>query len=100
MISGILENIVYLELKRRGYKVYIGKLYSKEIDFVAEKQAEKMYIQVTYKLDSAQTVEREFANLLAIDDQYPKYVVSMDDFWKDTIDGVQHVHISDFLLSD
>ena len=100
MISGILENIVYLELKRRGYRVYVGKLYSKEIDFIAEKQSEKIYIQVTYKLDSEQTVEREFANLLEIDDQYPKYVVSMDDFWKDTIDGVQHVHISDFLLSD
>jgi len=100
MISGILENIVYLELKRRGYNVYVGKLYSKEIDFIAEKQAEKIYIQVTYKLDSEQTVEREFSNLLEIDDQYPKYVVSMDDFWKDTIDGVQHMHISDFLLSD
>ena len=100
MISGILENIVYLELKRRGYNVYVGKLYTKEIDFVAEKQSEKIYIQVTYKLDSEQTVEREFANLLEIDDQYPKYVVSMDDFWKDTIDGVKHIHISDFLLND
>ena len=100
MISGILENIVYLELKRRGYKVYVGKLYSKELDFIAEKQSEKIYIQITYKLESEQTVEREFSNLLEIDDQYPKYVISMDDFWKDTIDGVQHIHISDFLLND
>jgi len=99
MISGVLENIVFLELKRRGYKVYVGKLYAKEIDFVAEKQSEKIYIQVTYKLDSEQTIEREFSNLLEIDDQYPKYVISMDDFWKDTINGVQHIHISDFLLS-
>ena len=70
------------------------------ISLIAEKQSEKIYIQVTYKLDSEQTVEREFANLPDIDDQYPKYVVSMDDFWKDTIDGVKHIHISDFLLND
>ena len=100
MISGVLENIVFLELKRRGYSVYIGKLYTKEIDFVAEKQSKKIYIQVAYKLENEQTIEREFSNLLEIDDQYPKYVISMDDFWKDTINGVQHIHISDFLRGD
>ena len=100
MISGILENIVFLELKRRGYQVYIGKLDNKEIDFVAEKQGDKVYLQVTYKLESDQTIEREFSPLLAVEDHYPKYVVTMDDFWKDTIDGVKHLYITDFLLSD
>jgi hypothetical protein len=100
MISGILENIVFLELKRRGYQVYIGKLGNKEIDFIAEKRGEKIYLQVAYKLESEQTVEREFSPLLAVKDHYPKYVVTMDDFWKDSIDGVKHFYIADFLLSD
>ena len=100
MISGILENIVFLELKRRGYQVYIGKLDNKEIDFIAEKSGDKIYIQVAYKLESKQTIEREFSTLLAVEDQYPKYVVTMDEFWKDTIDGVRHLYITDFLLSD
>ena len=100
MISGILENIVFLELKRRGYQVYVGKLDSREIDFIAEKQGEKIYLQVVYKMESSQTAEREFLPLLSIDDQYPKYVISMDDFWKDSMDGVKHMYISDFLLSE
>lgn len=98
-ISGILENIVFLELKRRGYKVYIGKVDTREIDFIAEKKNEKIYIQVAYKLESPETVEREYAPLLSVEDHYPKYVVTMDDFWQDTIDGVRHVHIKDFLLA-
>ncbi|MEA4975231.1 MAG: ATP-binding protein [Paludibacter sp.] len=100
MISGILENIVFLELKRRGFQVYIGKLDTKEIDFVAERQGEKIYVQVAYKLESEQTIEREFGALLSIDDQYPKYVVTMDSLWKDSIDGVKHLYISDFLLTE
>jgi len=100
MISGILENIVFLELKRRGYQLTIGKLDNKEIDFVAEKQGEKVYIQVAYKLESTLTVEREFHPLLAIDDNYPKYVVTMDEFWKDALEGVKHLFITDFLLSE
>jgi predicted AAA+ superfamily ATPase len=100
MISGILENIVFLELKRRGYEVYIGKLDNKEIDFIAEKQGDRVYIQVAYKLESSQTIEREYSPLLQVADQYPKYVITMDDFWKDTIEGVRHLHITDFLLSD
>lgn len=98
MIAGILENIVFLELKRRGYKVFIGKLDNNEIDFVAEKQGDKIYVQVAYKLENEQTINREFNNLLAIDDQFPKYVVTMDEFWKDSIKGVRHFYISDFLL--
>lgn len=100
MISGILENIVFLELKRRGYNVYIGKLDTTEIDFVAEKRNQKIYVQVAYKLENEQTVSREFGNLLAIDDHYPKYVVTMDEFWKDNIEGIKHLYITDFLLGE
>lgn len=98
MISGILENIVFLELKRRGFNVFVGKLEQTEIDFVAEKKGRKIYVQVAYKIENEQTVKREFGNLLSINDQFPKYVVSMDEFWKDSIEGVQHLYISDFLL--
>lgn len=98
MIGGLLENIVFLELKRRGYKVFVGKLGNYEIDFVAEKAGEKIYIQVAYKLESEQTVQREFGHILAIRDQYPKYVITMDEFWNDNVEGVQHLFITDFLM--
>ena len=98
MISGILENIVFLELKRREYEVYIGKLDTKEIDFIAEKQGKRIYVQVAYKLESEATVEREFNPLLAVSDQYPKYVVTMDELWKEDVQGVKHIQIHDFLL--
>lgn len=100
MISGILENVVFLELKRRGYQVFVGKLDAKEIDFIAEKQGEKIYAQVAYKLESEQTAAREFAPLLSVKDQYPKYVVTMDEFWKESVEGVRHIHIADFLLME
>lgn len=100
MIAEVLENIVFLELKRREYQVYIGKLDTREIDFIAEKQGKRIYIQVAYKLESNETVEREFNPLLAISDQYPKYVITMDEFWKEDVEGVKHLHIQDFLLSD
>lgn len=99
-IAGILENIVFLELKRRNYQVYIGKLDTREIDFIAEKQGKRIYVQVAYKLDSDATVGREFNPLLAISDQYPKYVVTMDDFWKEDLQGVKHFQVHDFLLSE
>ncbi|SHN07010.1 hypothetical protein SAMN04488057_10639 [Cyclobacterium lianum] len=99
VISGVLENIVFLELKRRGFKVFVGKFDQREIDFVAENKEKKIYIQVTYKLESKETIEREFAALLPIDDHHPKYVVSMDDFFKDEIQGIKHRHISEFLLA-
>lgn len=98
-ISGILENIVYNELLRRGYQVYIGKFRDREIDFIAEKKQEKVYLQVAYKLESESTVTREFAPLLSLKDHYPKYVVSMDDHFHDNINGVRHVRLEDFLLS-
>jgi len=100
MISGLLENVVFLELKRKGYQVYIGKLEDKEIDFIAEKQGAKCYIQVAYKLESEATIEREFGSLLAIKDQYPKYVVTLDDHWSEAVEGVRHVHLAHFLLME
>lgn len=100
LISGILENIVFLELKRRGYQVYIGKLDNNEVDFIAEKLNHKMYIQVSYKLESQKTVEREFSVLMNIKDNYPKYVVTMDEFWREQIEGIKHFYISDFLISN
>lgn len=100
MIAQLLENIVFLELRRRGYKVYIGKIDQKEIDFVAQRKSEKLYIQVAYKIESQATAEREFYTLSMIKDQYPKYVVTMDDFWKENLYGVQHMHIKDFLLAE
>ena len=100
MIAGILENTVYLELKRRGYQVYIGKLNNQEIDFIAQKQNYKLYIQVAYKLESEQTIRREFSPLQAILDNYPKYVITMDEFWQGNLDGIFHWHIADFLLAD
>lgn len=99
-IAGILENIVLLELKRRDYKVFVGKLDDKEIDFIAEKKEKKIYVQVSYKLSSEETIAREFNPLLSVRDHYPKYVVTMEDFWQDNIEGVKHKHIADFLLMD
>ena len=99
-ISGILENIVFLELKRKGYQVYVGKLDDKEIDFVAEKKEQKVYVQVAYKLSEEATVAREFGALLGIRDHYPKYVVTMEEFWQDNIEGVKHKNIAEFLLMD
>jgi predicted AAA+ superfamily ATPase len=96
-ISGIIENIVLLDLKSKGYTVFVGKFGTKEIDFIAEKGNEKLYIQVCYLLAEQSTIDREFGVLKEIRDQYPKYVVSMDPIWQDNIDGVKHYHISDFL---
>lgn len=98
LISGVLENIVMLDLKRRGFKVFVGKSNEKEIDFIGEKAEYKIYIQVTYKMTEKSTIDREFTPLLDIKDNHPKYVVSMDETWSDNIEGIQHKHIADFLL--
>jgi uncharacterized protein len=100
LISGVLENIVMLELKRRGYQVFTGKWDDREIDFVAEKHEAKVYVQVTYRMEGQSTIDREFAPLLEIRDNHPKYVVSMDELWSDNIQGIKHVHIADFLLME
>jgi predicted AAA+ superfamily ATPase len=100
MISGILENIVLLELLSRDYDVAVGKVGTKEIDFIASKGNAKFYIQVAYMLPEPATVEREFTPLLELKDHYPKYVVTMDPLWIDSIEGVKHIHIADFLLME
>lgn len=97
-IAGILENIVMLELKRWGYNVYVGKLNDLEVDFIAEKQNKKRYIQVAYKMTEKSTMDREYRPLLKIKDNFPKYVISMDRFWNDNMEGIEHKHIADFLL--
>lgn len=96
-ISGILENIVYLELLRRGYRVYIGKFGGREIDFVAEREGEKIYIQVAYLLSSPEVIEREFAVLMDVRDNYPKYVLSLDTHFGSDMEGVKRINIRDFL---
>lgn len=100
MISGILENIVLLELLSRDYNVTVGKVGTKEIDFIASKGNAKFYIQVAYMLPDKNTIDREFGTLIELKDHYPKYVVTTDSIWTDTIEGVKHVHIADFLLME
>ncbi len=94
----ILENIVYNHLLYRGYTIKVGMSASSEIDFVCEKGAEKLYVQATLKLDSETTIEREFGNLLKVQDNYPKIVVSEDDFRGNSYEGIRHVFILDFLM--
>lgn len=97
-IDQVLENIVYMELLRRGYEVTVGKMNQKEVDFIAEMRGEKLYVQVCYLLASEQVKEREFSALLAINDNFPKYVVSMDELEQSYL-GIKHMNIRDFLQS-
>lgn len=99
-IAGYLENIIYLELMRRKYTVNIGKLSTKEVDFIGILRDEKLYIQVTYLLATPETIEREFYPLKNINDNYPKYVLSMDNLERYNIDGIIRERIIDFLLND
>ena len=96
-IAAMLENIVYFELLRRGYEVYIGKNETKEIDFVAVRRDERIYVQLCRRLPEES--DREVANLLAVKDHYPKYVVTLDELAAGNINGVKIVHLGDFLLS-
>lgn len=95
----LLENIVYNHLLYMGYSVKIGVYGAQEIDFVCEKDAEKLYVQVALRLDSEKTIEREFGNLLKIQDNYPKLVISEDGFSGNTYNGIRHCTIRQFLLS-
>ncbi len=98
-VASSLENIVYLELRRRGYDVYIGKMKDKEIDFVATNQNDKIYVQVTQEIKSEKTQKREYDQLLEIKDNYPKYVVMANDFASGNYQGIKTMNITDFLLS-
>lgn len=99
-VAASLENVVYLELLRRGYEVYIGKTPDGEVDFVATRQGEKLYVQVTKEITSEKTEKREYERLLEIHDNYPKYVLLTNDFAGGNHEGIQTMHVADFLLSD
>lgn len=93
-----LENIVFMEMLRRGYEVTVGKIGEKEIDFIGKKDNKKIYIQVTYLLADESTIAREFGVFRQIEDNWPKFVVSMDEIDMSR-DGIRHWNIKDFLLS-
>ena len=97
-INQIFENIIYLELLRKGYNVRVGKVDNLEVDFVCTKGNEKIYVQVAYLLASSEIIEREFTSLEKIDDNYPKYVISMDEF-NMSRNGIIHINIIDFLMN-
>lgn len=96
-INQTLENIVFMELLRRGYQVHVGKQNNREVDFVASRGKEKVYVQVAYLLATDETVEREFSVLEMIPDNYPKYVVSMDEVDRGRA-GIKNIHVRNFLL--
>ena len=98
-VASSLENIVYLELCRRGYEVNIGKTADGEVDFVAQRQGEKLYVQVTQEIRSEKTERREYDRLLEIKDNYPKYVLRTDEFAGGNYEGIKSMHVADFLLS-
>ena len=93
----ILENIVHKHLKFKGYDVYVGKHKDMEIDFLARKSGETLYVQVAYLLSNQQTIDREFGNFLKLKDNFRKIVVSMDEFAQGNVKGIEHLHILDFL---
>jgi predicted AAA+ superfamily ATPase len=93
----IIENVVFLHLKTFGYSVLIGKQDDREVDFIAERNGEKLYFQVALRIVENQTMEREFGNLLAIKDNYPKYVITLDDYTGASYKGIQHLPLKEFL---
>ena len=97
MLDGVMENIVYLELRRRGYDVYVGKNNTKEIDFIAIHKDEKIYVQVCVQIP--ENSNREVGNLLEIRDHYPKYVVTLNEMDVGIENGIRIVHLRDFLLA-
>ncbi len=96
-ISGIMENLVYVELRRRGYRVSVGQWGNQEVDFVAEKNGTPHYFQVTLHLDAPAVVARETASLLAINDNDPKTIIAMDRIHGDSINGIRVLSLTDFL---
>ena len=100
-IQKLLENAVYLHISSLQYDVYVGDNAQKEIDFVGVKQGKRVYVQVAYLMIDDKTREREFGNLMNIPDNYPKYVVSLDEFNRGgDVQGIQHLHLSDFLKKE
>ncbi len=100
-IGKLLENAVYMHLLQNGYSVYVGKMGDKEIDFVAEKDGEKLYIQVAYLLADEKIIQREFGNLEEISDNYPKLVVSMDELAPPhSYKGIKRLHLREFLMTN
>ncbi len=95
----IMENIVYNQLLFKGYKVQVGILGNKEVDFVGEKDGEKMYIQVALNINDSKTLTREFGNLQQIKDHYPKKVITMESFSGNTVNGIQNESLREFLMS-
>lgn len=99
-VSKLMENAVYLELKRNNFNVFVGKIGDKEIDFMAERNGERIYLQVTYMLFDQKTIDREFGNLMSIDDNYPKYVVTMDEISAGSdFKGIRQIHLREFLTN-
>lgn len=96
-VGGVLENLVFLELRRRGYAVTVGVANAREIDFIAEKRPERWYVQVAYLLESPATVERELAAFAAVRDAYPRVLLSLDPHQPADFQGVKHQSLTDFL---
>ena len=96
-IAGLLENLVCVELLRQGYKVHIGQIDGLEIDFIAEKQSERLYLQVAYLIDNTETKAREFSSLAKTGDHFPKAVLSMNPIGSPGQDGIRHLFLPDFL---
>jgi predicted AAA+ superfamily ATPase len=96
-IQKALENTVYMHLVRNNYKIFVGQMRDKEIDFIAERNSEKCYIQVAYKLQLSKTIDREFGNRLNIKDNFPKMVVTLDELAGIDYQGIKHIHLLDFL---
>lgn len=97
-LGKLLENVVYNHLLYLGYKIKVGTMNKKEIDFIGERKSEFIYVQVALKLEDEATIKREFENLLLIDNNYPKYVITNSQFNGNTYQGIQHVYIRDFLM--
>jgi hypothetical protein len=97
-VNKLMENVIFLHLKRNNYNVFVGRTGNKEIDFMAEKNGDRIYLQVAYMLSDQKTIDREFGNLMSIDDHYPKYVITMDEISAGSdFKGIRQVHLREFL---
>lgn len=96
-IGKTIENVIYINLLIAGYKIRVGQTGDKEIDFIAEKDGSKIYVQASYLIATDKVKKREFGNLLLVKDNYPKYVVSLDEYPQGNYQGIQHMHLKEFL---